>query len=32
MGKPIRQAIAEIEKCALVCDYYFKNSEKFLRG
>ena len=31
MGKPIRQAVAEIEKCAMVCDYYFKNSEKFLR-
>ncbi|MHC1726726.1 MAG: NAD-dependent succinate-semialdehyde dehydrogenase [Syntrophobacteraceae bacterium] len=31
MGKPIRQAMAEIEKCALACDYYHQNSEKFLR-
>ena len=31
MGKPIRDAIAEIEKCALLCDYYHQNAEKFLR-
>jgi succinate-semialdehyde dehydrogenase/glutarate-semialdehyde dehydrogenase len=31
MGKPIRQAIAEIEKCAVACDYYLQNSENFLR-
>ena len=30
MGKPIRDAIAEIEKCALLCDYYHQNTEKFL--
>ena len=22
MGKPVRQSLAEIEKCAWVCDYY----------
>lgn len=30
MGKPIMQSIAEIEKCAKVCDYYADNAEKFL--
>ena len=31
MGKPIRQAVAEIEKCAWLCDYYSEHSESFLR-
>jgi acyl-CoA reductase-like NAD-dependent aldehyde dehydrogenase len=31
MGKPIRQATAEIEKCAWLCDYYSEHSESFLR-
>ena len=30
MGKPISQGTAEIEKCALGCDYYADNGEKFL--
>jgi succinate-semialdehyde dehydrogenase/glutarate-semialdehyde dehydrogenase len=30
MGKPIVQSRSEIDKCALVCDYYAENSEKYL--
>lgn len=31
MGKPLAQAISEIEKCKLACDYFAENSPKFLQ-
>lgn len=31
MNKPIKLAIAEVEKCAYLCDYYIENSAEFLQ-
>ena len=32
MGKLLREARAEVEKCAGVCDYYAQHAEEFLRS
>jgi len=32
MGKLLREAGAEVEKCALTCDYYAQHGEEFLRA
>ena len=31
MGKPIVQSRSEIDKCAMVCDYFAENAERFLQ-
>lgn len=30
MGKPIKQSIAEVKKCGILCQYYLENAEDFL--
>lgn len=30
MGKPVRDGVAEAEKCATACDFYAENAERFL--
>jgi len=30
MGKPLKESRAEVDKCALVCEYYAKNTKRFL--
>lgn len=32
MGKPVRQGLAEVDKCALLCDYYANNAPGMLES
>src|SRR3989344_3595935 len=31
MGKPMKESVAEVEKCAMLCDYYSHAAKKFLK-
>lgn len=31
LGKPLKEGVSEIEKCAWVCDYYSQHAEEFLK-
>lgn len=32
VGKPLKQSIAEVKKCALLCNYYLENASGFLQN
>ncbi len=31
MGKPLKQAVAEVKKCGILCEYYAANAKSFLK-